>query len=234
MFKADAFARLGGFDPNIFLYAEELELQKRVANMGGEVWFTPHSTVMHHEAGSSVGHLSTLRLACIAAGHRYYYKKHYGHFLGSLKGVTDFAVSLLKSVSWSLAALVSPNRLFREKAKWHRVAVRTFFDRHYGPDTRSRLAFYLTWGMVQPNDGSLSSRIRSFTGVTSIHTRLRGWHMLRLLEGCPLPNRVLEFGFGEGDLLLSLARRHPNTEFEGWEIDNELVRRPLPRLTDWA
>lgn len=225
MFRADAFARLRGFDPAIFLYAEELELQKRARDMGGEVWFTPQPTVIHHEAGSSGGHLSPDRLAFIAAGHRYYYRKHHGQFLGTLMGAAEFAATLAKASVWSLAGLFSSKPLVREKGRWHRVAVRAFYARRYGPDTRSRLACYLTWGMVQPDDGSLSSRIRSITGVTSIHTRIRGWHMLRLLESRPLPGQVLELGFGEGDLLLNLARRHPDTNFEGWEIDGELVRR---------
>ena len=225
MFRADAFGRLHGFDPNIFLYAEELELQKRVHDMGGEVWFTPQSTVIHHEAGSSGGQFSPNRLAGIAAGHRYYYLKHHGKVIGTIMSITDFSASLFKAMLWSLVGLISHKNQACEKARWHCVAVRTFYVKHYGPDIHSYIACYLTWGMIQPDDGSLSSRIRSVTGVTSIHTRIRGWHMLRLLESNPLPERVLELGFGEGELLLFLARRHPDTDFEGWEIDEELIRR---------
>uniref|UniRef100_A0A7C4AID6 Class I SAM-dependent methyltransferase n=1 Tax=Fundidesulfovibrio putealis TaxID=270496 RepID=A0A7C4AID6_9BACT len=46
---------------------------------------------------------------------------------------------------------------------------------------------------------------------------------MRALERAPMPPRALEFGFGEGYLLLALARRHPGTTFLGVEIDPDHV-----------
>lgn len=43
----------GGFDPDFFLYFEEVELMHRLHRAGGEVWFRPEARVVHAESVST-------------------------------------------------------------------------------------------------------------------------------------------------------------------------------------
>lgn len=126
MLRAEAFHRLGGFDPNIFLYAEELDLCKRLDGAGWEIWFTPGVRVRHLGAGSQSTPTDALRMARIASGHRYYYRKHHGP-LGALACLlADISAAAAKACAWSLASL-APGRSRRErweKACWHAAYLR--------------------------------------------------------------------------------------------------------------
>jgi glycosyltransferase involved in cell wall biosynthesis/GT2 family glycosyltransferase len=51
--RTDTLRRLGPFDPEIFLYAEDLDLGLRAADAGVETWFWPHSRVLHRRAHST-------------------------------------------------------------------------------------------------------------------------------------------------------------------------------------
>ena len=51
--RTDTLRRLGPFDPDTFLYAEDLDLGLRAADAGIETWFWPDARVVHHRAHSS-------------------------------------------------------------------------------------------------------------------------------------------------------------------------------------
>jgi SAM-dependent methyltransferase len=89
---------------------------------------------------------------------------------------------------------------------------------------------YLTLGTAWNGPGPGDPWLRRLLGVTSVHTRLRSLHILKALsEVQPFPGSVLELGFGEGYLLLWLARRHPGAQFTGWELDESLVVKARTR-----
>ena len=48
--RTETLRRLGPFDPDIFLYAEDLDLGLRAADAGIETWFWPHARVLHRRA----------------------------------------------------------------------------------------------------------------------------------------------------------------------------------------
>jgi N-acetylglucosaminyl-diphospho-decaprenol L-rhamnosyltransferase len=48
--RTDTLRRLGPFDPEIFLYAEDLDLGLRAADAGVETWFWPAARVLHRRA----------------------------------------------------------------------------------------------------------------------------------------------------------------------------------------
>lgn len=88
---------------------------------------------------------------------------------------------------------------------------------------------YFRFGCGFRRNGMGDGLLRALIGVTSAHTRLRALHVMRALETAALPDRVLEFGFGEGYLLLTMAGRHPGVRFEGVEIDPGHVDRATAR-----
>lgn len=47
-----AFERVGGFDEEYFLYFEDIDYCQRVRVAGGEVWYDPTVTVLHHRGQS--------------------------------------------------------------------------------------------------------------------------------------------------------------------------------------
>lgn len=71
----EIFDELQGFDENIFLYAEELELCLRIRNKGHRVVYDPAIGVMH------VGQVSGRRKDYIYTSYDYILDKHYRHML---------------------------------------------------------------------------------------------------------------------------------------------------------
>lgn len=47
MIRRSEFERLGGFDESFFLFGEDIDLCKRVAEHKGETWFVPSAKVVH-------------------------------------------------------------------------------------------------------------------------------------------------------------------------------------------
>ena len=48
--RRDAFNSVGGFDENIFMYHDEVDLCKRIKNLGGKIYFYKNASIIH--AGS--------------------------------------------------------------------------------------------------------------------------------------------------------------------------------------
>lgn len=101
MFRKDEFMTAGGFDDQIFMYAEEVELYRRLKeSLGKKVFFTTKTKVVH------VGSVSTkkanaYRLAFELQGIVYIYKKHYPHLLWFIKFVINVGV-LMRMALFSL------------------------------------------------------------------------------------------------------------------------------------
>lgn len=126
--KKEAFESVGGFDPRIFLYAEEMDLSLAMTRAGWEIHFTPETTIVHAEAASSGRVLNPVRLARIAAGHRYVYLKHHGRW-GLVYCLAEAGSSLAKALLWSTFSLTvrgDRRRRFWDKALWHWLYLRHY------------------------------------------------------------------------------------------------------------
>ncbi len=77
LLRGAAVKQVGGFDPAIFLYGEEMELCWRIRKAGWGVLFAPDVTVVHHR-GASGGALGGWRLRLAMAGDAYVVRKHRG------------------------------------------------------------------------------------------------------------------------------------------------------------
>ena len=73
MIRREVFNKLGGFDENIFMYVEDMELCFRVKKLGYNIVFFPKSSLFHMEYGSSN---RTFAIVNIYKGILYFYKKH--------------------------------------------------------------------------------------------------------------------------------------------------------------
>ncbi|MCL5113975.1 MAG: glycosyltransferase family 2 protein [Patescibacteria group bacterium] len=73
MIRREVFRKLEGFDRNIFMYVEDMELCFRVKKLGYNIVFFPQSSLYHAEYGSSN---RTFAIINIYKGILYFYKKH--------------------------------------------------------------------------------------------------------------------------------------------------------------
>jgi len=71
------FSKLKGFDENIFMYLEDVDLCKRARDMGMKVVFCPHS-IIWHIGGSSSTNKYKIRHQAWFDSRKYYIKKHFG------------------------------------------------------------------------------------------------------------------------------------------------------------
>ncbi len=73
MISRSVYERIGGFDKNIFMYMEDMEISYRAKKTGLDTYFFPDVLVMHKEQGSSS---RTFAIVNIYKGILYFYKKH--------------------------------------------------------------------------------------------------------------------------------------------------------------
>jgi GT2 family glycosyltransferase len=74
--RAEALAAVGPFDEGFFLYAEEIDWQRRAATQGWRVALCPEVTATH--VGAGTGGDSTEREIHFHASHERYIRKHFG------------------------------------------------------------------------------------------------------------------------------------------------------------
>lgn len=73
MIRKEIFETLSGFDENIFMYTEDMELCYRAKQMGFNTYFYPKVLVLHKEFGSTN---RTFAIVNIYKNLLYFYKKH--------------------------------------------------------------------------------------------------------------------------------------------------------------
>jgi GT2 family glycosyltransferase len=76
MIQSEVFKKLGGFDENIFMYTEDMELCYRARLAGYKTYFYPHVTIYHADQGSSN---RSFAIVHIYKNLLYFYKKHRSH-----------------------------------------------------------------------------------------------------------------------------------------------------------
>jgi len=73
MIRQKIYMQMGGFDQNIFMYTEDMELCYRARQAGYKIYFYPDIHVMHADQGSSN---RTFAIINIYKNLLYFYKKH--------------------------------------------------------------------------------------------------------------------------------------------------------------
>lgn len=73
MIKRTVFEKIGGFDKNMFMYMEDMELCYRAKKMGYQSYFFPTNSIVHKDQGSSS---RTFAIVHIYKSLLYFYKKH--------------------------------------------------------------------------------------------------------------------------------------------------------------
>jgi GT2 family glycosyltransferase len=101
LFRREEFLAAGGFDDKIFMYAEEVELYRRLKeSLGKKVYFTPKSSVVHM-GGASSKKANAFRLMYELKGIEYIYTKHYPRLWWFVRSVIFVGV-VMRLVVFSL------------------------------------------------------------------------------------------------------------------------------------
>jgi GT2 family glycosyltransferase len=83
--RAEALKKVGFFDPDFFLYSEEVDLCRRIQKGGFAIWYWPDVTIIHI-GGESSRQIKTLEMSSVGAqlirwrmrSSLLYYRKHHG------------------------------------------------------------------------------------------------------------------------------------------------------------
>ena len=101
LFRRSEFLAAGGFDEEIFMYAEEVELYRRLRDsLGKKVLFTPATQVVHI-GGVSTKKANAYRLVYELRGIEYIYKKHYPRWASLIRCIIYTGV-IMRLVVFSL------------------------------------------------------------------------------------------------------------------------------------
>lgn len=103
LMRRDALLEVGGFDESYWLYAEEADLQRRLAARGWEVIFTPRALATHVGGASSA--VSTTRTRHFYTGQMRFLRKHGGRASWPLARISLLIGALLRG-RWSAARVV--------------------------------------------------------------------------------------------------------------------------------
>lgn len=105
--KAEIIRRIGGWDEDFYLWWEDLDLCKRIQNLGLKIVYTPITKVIHHEGQSFNQQMSVPKQKRFNRGMAIYFKKH--------NGLIAYSLVYLANVPSLLLAFIS--QLFKIKPK---------------------------------------------------------------------------------------------------------------------
>ena len=107
-FRADAFQKIGGFDTNIFLYWEEMDVCHRLRKEGYSSMLIPKAKILHY-LGVSIGISKPIDKEAYIS-YLYVLRKNHGFFKYLLIRIYLILVILLKPKKWFLlSVLLKPN-----------------------------------------------------------------------------------------------------------------------------
>ncbi|HEX4036090.1 MAG TPA: glycosyltransferase [Solirubrobacteraceae bacterium] len=119
MVRREAAAAVGWMDPAFFVYSDEVDFQKRLADAGWHTLYVPAAVATHHEQ-LATGAVPMRRVVESARGRDRYMRKHHGAAAATAVRVLTAWIYALRS----LAALVLPGH---DAARYRADAVAALF-----------------------------------------------------------------------------------------------------------
>jgi GT2 family glycosyltransferase len=120
LIRREVYARLGGFDPNFFMYYEDVDWCKRINEAGYAIYYVPTAQVMHYWKGTSRS-VSTLAYQAGQDSLRYYFAKHHGL-------IAQRSVQLMLAGKEVIGIAASWLRRDRQAQRLHGQALRRVFQ----------------------------------------------------------------------------------------------------------
>ena len=103
-FNKIKFIDIGFFDPEIFIYFEEIDLCRRLKNINEKIYLIPEAKI-HHSGGKSHGKQFDLEMEMSRNWHYmwsmfYYYNKNFGKIFAYKKTFNYFFISFFKLITY--------------------------------------------------------------------------------------------------------------------------------------
>lgn len=103
LLRRSAVEEAGWWDPDFFVYSDEVDVQRRMADRGWHTLYVPQARSIHHEQ-LSTGNVPTRRIVELSRNRDKYLRKHHGPAVArAVRWLTAFPYALR-----SIAALVLP------------------------------------------------------------------------------------------------------------------------------
>jgi GT2 family glycosyltransferase len=118
--RREVYTRLGGFDPNFFMYYEDVDWCKRINEAGYVIYYVPMAQVVHRWRATSRS-VSALAYQAGQDSLRYYFAKHHGV-------LAQRAIQLLLVSKEAIGIIVGGLRRDRQGRQLHQRALRQVFQ----------------------------------------------------------------------------------------------------------
>lgn len=123
--RADLFRRLGGFDPRYFMYAEDMDLCRRIRRAGWRIRHVPGARVIHHGGGSSATRFNAFPTVMIREALSLYMRANLGRGAALLHRTLTTLSAVARIALLAPAVAAGPKALRRRRAlavrKWWTV-----------------------------------------------------------------------------------------------------------------
>ena len=93
LFRREAIQQAGGFDPDFFMYTEEIDLCYRVNNVGWKLFWVPQAEVIHY-GGQSTRLIADKMFLSLYRTKVLFFSKHYGRIAANAYKMILFFASL--------------------------------------------------------------------------------------------------------------------------------------------
>ncbi|MFN3332224.1 MAG: glycosyltransferase family 2 protein, partial [Caldilinea sp.] len=111
--RRDALAEVGGLDEGYFMYAEEVDWCRRMADRGWGVWYQPAAKVVHI-GGASSAKRKTSREADLYRSRVRYFRIHHGWLQAEILKAMIVAFTGMKQIGHALMRWFTRNQCGRQ------------------------------------------------------------------------------------------------------------------------
>jgi len=118
--RREALEQVGGLDERIFMYAEDVDWCYRFHQAGWQVWYLPHTPIMHYGGQSTKKRRGRME-AELYRSRIYFFHKHYGRGSALRLKALIYAATLPKILMHKLLRFISRGRKGRTVSSWQEL-----------------------------------------------------------------------------------------------------------------
>lgn len=125
--KSSTFRAVNGFDESYFMYAEDMDLSKRIHDSGKLNYYVPKVSTVHHGGGSSSTAPSDFSTKAMCVSLHHFMARHYGQASANRYKIGMKTSSIVRLSFLNLAIFLFPKenvistKLFNSIQKWNTI-----------------------------------------------------------------------------------------------------------------
>jgi GT2 family glycosyltransferase len=104
------FKEVGSFDTRFFVYAEEVDLCKRIKDAGYRVVFTPNASIIHY--GGQTSKTMSIKMYLVMMESKFkYFEKHHGYISLIAVKLSTAIMAIVRIIGWALFYIFRKNNI---------------------------------------------------------------------------------------------------------------------------